>query len=118
MRRPRSTALPAAPLLVALLAGCGGGGSSGASSGSRSVSYRVVGSKVSGPDTISVARDTRLTITVTTDHADELHVHGYDEEVELAAGEPGRVVFVADEVGRFEVETHERDLLLANLVVR
>ena len=110
--------LPAALLTAALLAGCGGANGSGAPAGSRTVAYTLSGSKVDGPDRIEVDRGTTVTIEVTADRDDELHVHGYDEEVELSPGAAGRVTFVADEQGRFEVETHESGLTLATLVVR
>jgi hypothetical protein len=67
---------------------------------------------------VEVERGTTVELTVTSDVADELHIHGYDEEAELAPGAPATVTFVADEDGVFEVETHETGLQLLALVVR
>jgi hypothetical protein len=57
-------------------------------------------------------------IIVTSDKADEAHVHGYDKAIELTPGKPGMVEFTANETGLFEVETHGSHALLFQLVVR
>ncbi|MEU7612913.1 hypothetical protein [Micromonospora sp. NPDC049204] len=67
---------------------------------------------------ITVGKGELLRITVTSDAADELHVHGYDLGARLPAGKPGSVEFRADKTGLFEVETHETELVLFQLVVR
>ena len=60
----------------------------------------------------------RVTLRVTSDRADTLHVHGYDRELPLPAGKPATLTLTADRTGLFEVETHESGLLLTQLVVR
>ena len=56
---------------------------------------------------------------MTSDVPDELHVHGFgDPEVELVAGRPATLELLADEPGLYEVETHETDLLLTQILVR
>ncbi|MBG6065364.1 hypothetical protein [Micromonospora ureilytica] len=67
---------------------------------------------------ITVGKGKLVRITVTSDVADELHVHGYDLGARLPAGTPGSVEFKADKTGLFEVETHESELVLFQLVVR
>ncbi|WP_327040749.1 hypothetical protein OG400_24900 [Micromonospora ureilytica] len=67
---------------------------------------------------ITVGKGKLVRITVTSDVADELHVHGYDLGARLPAGTPGSVEFRADKTGLFEVETHESELVLFQLVVR
>ncbi|MDA0635488.1 hypothetical protein OUY22_18880 [Nonomuraea sp. MCN248] len=67
---------------------------------------------------LEVARGRTVSITVTSDVADELHVHGYDVTADLRPGEPATVRFVADMTGVFEVETHESGLVLVQLAVR
>jgi cytoskeletal protein RodZ len=59
----------------------------------------------------------KVHFTVTSDVADEVHLHGYDIEKKVAAG--GTVVFdfVADQTGVFEVETHGTNLTLFKLSV-
>ncbi|WP_422735111.1 hypothetical protein ACN263_16100 [Micromonospora sp. WMMD729] len=67
---------------------------------------------------VTVTKGQSVRITVTSDVADELHVHGYDLGARLPAGTPGSVQFRADKTGLFEVETHETELVLFQLVVR
>jgi len=59
-----------------------------------------------------------VALTVTSDVADAVHVHGYDLQAALPAGKPAHLEFTADQVGLFEVETHETGLQLVQLVVR
>ncbi|MEV0592545.1 hypothetical protein [Nonomuraea cavernae] len=80
---------------------------------------RVQGGRVSPPSGwLEVRRGQPVRITVTSDVADELHVHGYDVEAELPPGVPVTVSFPADLTGVFEVETHESKLVLTQLAVR
>ncbi|SIM78887.1 hypothetical protein [Micromonospora cremea] len=67
---------------------------------------------------VTVGKGELVRITVTSDVSDELHVHGYDLGARLPAGTPGLVEFRADKTGLFEVETHESELVLFQLVVR
>jgi hypothetical protein len=66
---------------------------------------------------IKVKAGQTVLITAVSDAADELHIHGYDKELELAPGKPAWVKFTADMKGTFEVETHESGKLVAKLVV-
>ncbi|GAA4576636.1 hypothetical protein [Planotetraspora kaengkrachanensis] len=70
------------------------------------------------PGRIDVTKGQTVRITVTSDVADEAHVHGYDKGVSLQPGTPATIEFVADQDGLFEVETHESDLQLFQLAVR
>lgn len=70
------------------------------------------------PDRVTVQKGQRVRIVVTSDQPDELHIHGYDESIELEPGEPATVEFTADQSGLYEVETHETNTLLFQLVVR
>ena len=79
----------------------------------------VKGGKVDPPThRVKVAKGTEVRLLVTSDKADELHVHGYEIEKELPAGEQVTVDFTADQTGVFEIETHESELQLAQLEVR
>jgi hypothetical protein len=69
------------------------------------------------PSVHKVARGRTVRILVTCDENDELHVHGYDLELELKPGTTATAEFTADEAGRFEVETHESGLQLLQLQV-
>ena len=63
------------------------------------------------------ARET-VTITVSGDTTDELHIHGYDLLVRFAPGQPGTITFEANIPGIFEAETHHRGDLVLELEVR
>lgn len=65
-----------------------------------------------------VKRGERVALRVTSDRADTLHVHGYDKELALPAGQEVTLVLTADRTGLFEVETHESGLVLTQLLVR
>ncbi|MGH3872495.1 MAG: hypothetical protein ACRDSR_13485 [Pseudonocardiaceae bacterium] len=85
----------------------------------QTISVRIIGGQVEGvPARVEVARGTRVRIEVTSDRSDELHIHGYEQTVPLAAGRPAVAQLVADQPGVFEVETHDSELLLFQLVVR
>ena len=79
----------------------------------------VKGGKVEPPThRVKVAKGTEVRLLVTSDKADELHVHGYELEEELPAGQQVTLDFTADQTGLFEIETHESELQLAQLEVR
>lgn len=67
---------------------------------------------------VDVPRGAAVSLEITTDAADEVHVHGHDITAAIQPGQPTRVEFVADEPGLFEVETHDSHLLLVQLAVR
>jgi hypothetical protein len=48
-------------------------------------------------------------IVVESDESAEIHVHGYDREAEVEAGQKSQVSFTADLEGVFEVELHLHD---------
>ncbi|MEU4267400.1 hypothetical protein [Streptomyces sp. NPDC026092] len=85
----------------------------------RTVEITVTGESVQPPPArVELKKGEQLTLRVTADRADTLHVHGYDRELPLTPGEPGTLTFTADRTGLFEVETHGSGLLLTQLVVR
>jgi heme/copper-type cytochrome/quinol oxidase subunit 2 len=139
----RLVAVTAAGLLM--VAGCGGsssgdGSSAGSSEGSSASSSDAAGSSSSPATTaakatvinvsvkdgkvipkahrVKVKADSSVRIMVTSDVDDEVHVHGYDIEREVSAGQPVSIEFTADQTGVFEVETHETGLLLLQLQVQ
>lgn len=78
----------------------------------------VAGGKVSPrPSVHKIRLGQTVRLVVTVDKADEVHVHGYELEREVAPGKPATVDFRADQAGTFEVETHESDLQLLQLQV-
>lgn len=70
------------------------------------------------PGRTEVEKGRTVRLEVRSDRDDTLHVHGYDKEARLPAGRTVALTFTADRTGLFEVETHESDLLLTQLVVR
>ncbi|MEV4948490.1 hypothetical protein [Streptomyces sp. NPDC053755] len=92
---------------------------SGATADGRTVEITVSGTSVRpAPSRIELRKGERITLRVTSDRADTLHVHGYDRELPLPAGRPGSLTLTADRTGLFEVETHESGLVLTQLLVR
>jgi hypothetical protein len=127
----------AAVLAALVVAGCGSGndhssGGSGSTlvgattgnasaSASTNVEATIADGKVA-PDPsrkVEVATGDQVHISVASDHADEVHVHGYDIEKEVSAGGTVTIDFTADIPGQFEVEAHELSpSLLFTLVVK
>lgn len=106
-------------LLVAVLALSGGCSSSKAPSGPVTIDVRIANGKVTpSAATYEVSVGSTVTITVTSDAADTLHVHGYEIEKDVVAGTPTVITFVADKTGTFEVETHVIEATVATLHVR
>ena len=99
---------------------------SGASAGSttastpagRRIEVTVAAGEVSG-DTgrIPVPAGEQVTLVVTGDVADEIHLHGYDLTAALSPGTPAELVFDATVPGVFEVELHEAGTVLLTLPV-
>ena len=83
------------------------------------INYVVVGGKPRG----GIARDSidqgrNVVISVTSDVADEVHVHGYDLMADVAPGAPATIRFKADAPGRFEIELENTGVQIAELEVR
>ena len=56
-------------------------------------------------------------LVVTSDVADEVHLHGYDISRDVAAGGTARIAFRATIPGRFEVELEDRGVQIADMTV-
>ena len=70
-----------------------------------------------GPQDVAVAVGEPVTVRVTADVEDEVHVHGYDLLADTVPGQPVDISFVADVPGQFEIELEDAGLLLVNLTV-
>lgn len=87
-------------------------------SAQQTIALTVAGGKVTGQTgRVKVSLGTRLRITVTSDVADELHVHVYDLKQEISPGSPASIEFVADKPGQIEVELEKAKLTLTRLLV-
>ena len=73
------------------------------------------GSVVGGTRREEVDLGDTVRLRVTSDVADEVHVHGYDRRIDIAAGTTAELVFVADSGGQFEVELENRGRPLLTL---
>jgi hypothetical protein len=68
-------------------------------------------------DRLTATKGTILRLEITSDHDDEVHVHGYDVEIPVKAGATVKMEITLDQVGRFEIESHEPALTIVQLVV-
>jgi hypothetical protein len=83
------------------------------------IEAKVTGSKVdTASRRVRVSRGEKVRIQVEADHAEEVHVHGYDLKKDVAPGEPAVIEFTADAPGVFEVELEEAALKLFELQVQ
>ncbi len=79
----------------------------------------VAGGKLqSGPRLIQLRQGEAVTLKVTSDRNDELHVHGYDLHAHLHAHTPATLSFEAGRSGRFEYELHQAHVELGVLEVQ
>ena len=84
----------------------------------------VIEAKVTGDQVevagrrVRVSRGEKVRIQVEADHAEEVHVHGYDLKKDVAPGKPAVIEFTADAPGVFEVELEEAALKLFELQVQ
>jgi hypothetical protein len=84
----------------------------------RVAEYHFAGGKVSGDSRVTVKLGDQITVRVTSDVAEEVHIHTYDRKVELEPNVPGEVTFTADIPGVHEVELEDAGLHLFSLEVQ
>lgn len=75
------------------------------------------GEVVGGVQTIEATSGEEVTMTVTSDVAEELHIHGVDLHEDLPPGEEVEVTFTPEAQGVFEVELHDSGTQIASLEV-
>lgn len=66
----------------------------------------------------TIEQGEKVVLVIRTDSGDGVHLHGYDVEKHVEPGEPVRIPFTATIAGRFELELHPTDTLLAVLQVQ
>jgi FtsP/CotA-like multicopper oxidase with cupredoxin domain len=64
------------------------------------------GEPVGGAKDIKVKKGDRVTIVVSADAEDDIHLHGYDIEKSVEPGKPATFKFTANIEGIFEIESH------------
>ncbi len=122
-------AIGGALIAVCVLVGCSNGGGDTTTDGTATddagspelAAFQVEvkdGEVVGGVEREEVALNSTVRITVMSDVADEIHVHGYDEKMEIGAGGTVELTFEADAAGVFEVELEEAKVHLLELEVR
>lgn len=85
----------------------------------KSLSIEIVEKAItSGETTLKVNQGDTVTLMITSDEAEEFHVHGYDASVELTPGETAELSFVAGASGRFPFELEESKTELGALEVQ
>ena len=122
----------AGAVLAGVLSGCGQGqsgsgseGGSGSAGGAapaaptvQTIDVKVQGGKASGnTGRVTVALGTPVVLSVSSDVADEIHVHGYDRMAPVPAGATASVTFTANKPGVFDVELENSKLQLLQLQV-
>ena len=76
------------------------------------------GQPVGGVKRPEIDEGKRVVLIVRSDVSDHMHLHGYNLLADVAPGQPGRIRFRADLVGRFDLELEDRAVLIAELEVR
>ena len=66
----------------------------------------------------TIDKGDKVVLVVRTDSGEAVHLHGYNIEKDVVPGKPVRLPFTANIAGRFEVELHPTDALLAVLEVK
>jgi hypothetical protein len=92
------------------------------STGGRTGVARTLAVNVSGdgmtPETLSAGQNDQVTLHVTADRKEEIHLHGYDIIFEVpAGGQSATHSFKADKTGSFEIEIEDTSTHLGQLNV-
>src|SRR4029079_16417135 len=66
----------------------------------------------------TVDKGDKVVLVVRTDSGEAVHLHGYNIEKDVVPGQAVRMPFTANIAGRFEVELHPTDALLAVVEVK
>lgn len=118
--RPAPVAIVAAAVVVFLAVGgylifgrgSGGGGVA------VPVDVSVTGTTMQ-PPTITVHQGDRVTVKVTADKKEEIHLHGYDIIFSIdKAGDTVTHTFTADKTGNFDIEIEDTGTGIGSLVVQ
>jgi heme/copper-type cytochrome/quinol oxidase subunit 2 len=112
---------------VLMIAACGDDGGSSAptttsgpidTTGATTIEVGYAGGSITGGGKHSAILGKPVVIKVTSDVADEIHLHGYDKKADAGPGKVATITFVADKPGIFEVELEKKGLKLFELEVK
>jgi hypothetical protein len=76
------------------------------------------GQPVGGVRGVTVSEGRRVVLTVTSNVADHVHLHGYNIMRDVGPGQPARIAFRATIVGTVEAELEDRRVPLARIVTQ
>ena len=76
------------------------------------------GLPVRGPARVTVAKGRLVALVVSSDVADEVHVHGYNLTRDVAPGRPVTIQFRATVAGTVEVELEGRGVHIASITTK
>lgn len=83
------------------------------------VMIRVVGGQPQdGIQRPTIDQGEKVVLVVRSDSGEAVHLHGYNLEKDIVPGRPVRLPFTANIAGRFELELHPTDTLLAVIEVK
>ena len=83
------------------------------------VTIRVVGGQPQGGiQRPTIDQGEKVVLVVRSDSGEAVHLHGYNLEKDIVPGKPIRLPFTANIAGRFELELHPTDTLLAVIEVK
>ena len=89
------------------------------SSSAPTVAINYAGGKVSGVQgRVKAALGSTVTLRVSSDVAEEVHLHGYDKRVDVAAGGSVQLSFVASIPGVFALELERSGVELTKIQVQ
>jgi hypothetical protein len=126
-RRLRHLVAGAVAAALMILAGCGDDAASSSTTttsgsinttGAVTIEVGYAGGSITGGGRRSAALGQAVVIKVTSDIADEVHLHGYDKKADVAPGTVATITFIADKPGIFEVELEKKGLKLFELEVK
>jgi hypothetical protein len=103
-------------VVVAVVVISSGGSSTTSASGPATIEVKN-GVPVGGVKKLTYSKGDTVDLTIKSDTADEVHVHGYDFHKDVAKGGTVHFAFKADIDGEFEVELEEHKEQLAALKV-
>jgi hypothetical protein len=107
--------------MVALLGGCSSGirvkEPTVTADGVQHVEIGFAGDRLTGSGHYAVPVGSTVELVVSSDVADEVHVHGYERRAFVTAGSSVTITLVADLPGEFEVELEQHARHIAVLQV-
>jgi len=85
----------------------------------RRIDITVTGKKVTPqPTMVNISVGESLTVTVTSDHDNTLHAHGFDIEQPVRAGQRLDITVRGAQPGVYDIELHNPELRLLQVAVR